>query len=428
MLHKWLEEWHDTILYLVGVFGLLGFFFSYWAGEYQDRYAELLIQEFLYSVTINGRMTSEQYDNLISQILEINPLYEVEISCVEYELKPIYALLPEEELVRYYMSRNKKEEKRFCDFEPMVKEEKPESLFLQKKNNAELFASAHKSLPLPKEDVVWNIEAVEPVQKVYEGERLLTMCLVTSGEGDFYLEAEPVNAESSGIVYLNLFLGDKEYTVPVQVVCYPRIVRCENGHEVANSEDRLTKSKIIQKEQCPYCEVIPECITCNKKFLQMKTGEMLKKQDIGIMVVYMNGRSEYVTPESSEWQDSYDENYSGIQQVTVRYRGKEECFLVSSENESCLQCGRDCNERCYLDYVEFPYCVKCMSEVEMFSGKVYEEEQMMLSGELKTYLEKKKEKIFKQGAFVRVYLQNRNRYVTLLQGKVKQDGRMAENR
>ena len=426
MLHKWLEDWHDTFLYVFAVFGLLGFFLSYWTGEYQNRYAELLLQEFLSNVAVTGKITVEEYENILFNISEISPVYEVGIGCTEYEQKPVHALFSKETLSEYYLSRNVKREKEFYKYEPDVIEENPELLCLQKESNGQILASVHSQLPLPRESLALEIEAVKPIQRVYCGEDLITICHVVSAEGEYYAEAQPIQASSSGIVYLKLELGCEEYQVPIQVYCYPRIVYCENGHTIVNSEERLTDESNICSKQCPYCAVLPLYISCNKELLLKETGTVLTENDISISVVYMNGTVAEIFPDSLEWQDSYDENFCGMQEVSVKYRGKEDYFHVITSNTSCHNCGGQCNERCYEDYVKLPYCLDCLAERELFSGWMYEE-IICSSEELLAYLDVNVEKCFSRGALVRMYLKKKNGYVVLLQEIVKQDGKRKDN-
>lgn len=426
MMHKWLEDWHDTLVYLGAVFVLLGFFLSYWKGEYQNRYTEVILQDFLSSAVTSGKITLESYESLIRKVKNINLMYDVDVCVVEYVQKPVYALIPKEQLAEYYVGRNKRKEVEFCSYQPDVVEENPEFLCLQNETNAQLFSSVRNKLPLPEENSVWKTEALEPVQNVYEGEPLLTICRVISEEGAYYAEAQPMNAETSGMVYLELKLEGRNYQVPVQVYCYPRIVVCENGHEVVNSEEHLTERRTISSGQCPYCAAIPAYIFCNKELLRKETGVTLTGQDIGIAVVYMNGMQQYIYPDSEEWQDSYDANFCGIQQVTVRYRGKEDTFLVISENEACQNCGGECNERNYQDYSKLPYCLTCLSDMELFSGIVYEEYSSS-SEEIWIHLDENMEKNLKIGEFVQVILLKGSRCVSILQEMVKQDGKPEDN-
>jgi len=427
MLHKLAEEWHDTLLYIGAVFGMLAFFLGYWKGEYQSRYAELVMREFLYEVTVNGSVTQEEYEALLMRLQKINPEYVPEISCIVYDEEPVYALIPEEEIASYYMKRNVKKETEFKPYEWVLSEEKPELLCMQKESNAELLASGKAMLPLPEEEI-WNIKALKPVQQIYEDENLVTMCHIQSEDGEFYAEAEHMTCRTSGIAYLKLCLQNKEYQIPVQVYCYPRVVTCENGHEVVNSADILSEDNEISKLLCPYCKVIPESISCKTGFLRKSTGIELSGKELEIMVTYLNGATEIISPGSLEWQDSFDVNYCGVQNVIINYRGKETTLSVYTENMGCRQCNGACNERNFQDYMSFPYCIKCMSQMELFTGTFYTERRIISESELISALEKSNLRDFKIGDFIRLTLTLKGKPVIFLQEMIKQNGKTEDGR
>ncbi len=210
--------------------------------------------------------------------------------------------------------------------------------------------------------------------------------------------------------------------VPVEVLCHPRTVVCEFGHEVVNSRQILEESKRTGKLECPYCGLLPEYIVCNTAVLSKETGDKFRKDELWLTAAYPDGHTEQVTPESKDWADTYDENYCGIQQVTVNYRGAEAAVMVISENKGCRQCNAECNERCYADYIRFPYCTECMSRTALFTGKVQEEEQILGLQDLVCCLDEKGELLLKRGDFVTAALVQKGQYLTLLQREVMQDG------
>lgn len=428
MVHKWLEEWYDTLLYLGLMLGSLFFFIIYWNGAYQVRYTEVVLQEFLSKVATQGKVTAGMYEELLVNLDRINAEYDLNIICTEYELQPVYDRISKENLFNYYMERNVRKEAVLQHQEIEVKEETAELLCLQSETNATIMAAGQQSyLPLPEEEMIWNIEAVRSYQEVYEGEALITLCLVSSKEGQYYAEALPAIATISGIVWLQLLINEETVQVPVEVVCHPRKVTCNNGHEIVNSKNIVEESRKTGNVKCPFCAVIPEYIAGNVSVVQKMTGAELTKEDIWILVKYLDGHTEQVTPDSEEWQDTYDRNYCGIQQVTILYRGKEDTVIVVSENPNCQQCQKACNERCYEDYLAFPYCIACMADVALFTGEVYEEEHNILKGELVSRLDAEQELILAAGDFVTVYVSSDGEYVTLQQREVLKDGRVEEN-
>ena len=423
MIHKWLEEWCDTLLYLGVLIGALFFFMSFWSGQYQIRYAEIVMQDFLIETTKQGKIISSDYEKMIRNLENINSGYDIEIKCTKYVLQPVYSLFSEEEIRAYYMGRNTKKEKQLMPYQIIVEEETEENLFLQTETNATILAAEQEQyVSLPEEGTIWSVEAVRPVQEVYEGENLISLCRINSQDGSYYAEAETVEATTSGIVWLQLEVNEDSFQVPVEVVCHPRRILCERGHEIINSKAVIAEYKRSGKLLCSYCEVIPEYIACDMALIQKKTGEKLCGEDVWTTVKYLDGHTEKITPETKEWQDTYDENYCGIQQVIIRYRGMEDTVMVVSENDSCRQCNQFCNERCYQDYIKFPYCIECMSKAPLFSGKVHEEEQQIMTKELLACLDRNQELLLQRGDFVSVVLMEQENQISFMQEQVKQDG------
>ncbi len=425
MIHKWLEEGYDTFLFLMIQFGSLLFFLLYWKGEYQLRYAEAVMQNFLTEVTVDGMISIENQEKLVQNLERINPEYEVELYCTEYVAQPVYALLPEDTLRKYYAERNVKKAVEFSQYEVKVEEEQAEQLQLQQETNATILAAVQKDfVSLPGENTGWSVEAVRPQQEVYKGERLITLCRVESEKGIYYAEAEPMAAELSGITQLKLWIEGIRYLVPVEIKCHPRTVVCSNGHEVVNSVSVLVESKEKGEVVCPYCAVLPKEISCSREVLTRKTGTGLKKEELWIKVTYLDGHEEKITPDSDEWQDSYDGNYCGIQQVKIVYRGIEDVVTVIAENEYCQECGGTCNERYYTDYKSFPYCTECMSKVPLFTGRIYEEERVMATAELVYLIDIYGEKDLHRGDFVKLQLYKRGKPLSALQKRVLQNGKV----
>lgn len=422
MLHKWLEEWNDTLLYLILLIGMTVFFSCYWKENFQIRYAEAMVQQFLEETVAKGKITLTEYEALVKKVTELHSEFEVELSGIRYELQPVYAMLPREQLTAYYTKRNIKKEWKKPEKKVSVVEEQADKLQMQQENNASVMAAERQEyLPLPDESTGIKISAVRPLQEVYEGEALITLCCVRDMSGYYYMEAEPVYAVSSGKVSLSLTLGEAVYQIPVEVWCYPRKMQCSQGHEVVNSKKILEEYKKSGVVLCPYCASIPQQIKCNEPVLYLKTGTELQGHS-WITVTYLDGHTEVITPESEEWTDSYDKNFCGIQQVTIIYRGVEKQITVVTENETCKQCGAACNERCREDYIKFPYCIRCMTEVPLFTGKVYEEEQKISTKKLWTKLDECGEYPMEKGSFLCVRL-SRGKYVSYMQRKVLRTGK-----
>lgn len=426
-MQKWMKEQLDMFVFLGLIMGLVFFFCCYWKESYQIRCAEAVLEEFLVNASAKGKITSEDYEILVRQIDKINESYELNLSYTKYVQQPVYAQIPEEKLEQYYISRNVRKKITFSDFDIRAEEEAADSLCLQKETNESILA-AEKSeyLPLPDDGVSYGIEAVRKKQKVYEGEALITLCKVASEEGNYYVEAKPAYADSSGVLYLEVKQDTGIVYVPVEVICYPRTVICINGHRVVNTESIIETAGRTGQIDCPYCKVLPEKMESNTSFLYKKTGSGLAAEEIWLEVTFMDGHVELVTPEQEDWQDNYDRNYCGLQGVVIQYRGLQTAISVLSENETCMQCFGACNERCLADYVSFPYCTECMSRALLFTGEVYEEEYSYKMPELISALDQKGEVQLGIGDYVQGWVVYEGEHMTLMQKVIRYDGSVGD--
>jgi hypothetical protein len=149
-MHHWMEEWFDTLFCIGTLTGLLFFFLWYWNGNYQQKCAEVVLQEFLDEVSASGKISLDVYEQMRQNIGRINRDYEIEIRCITYELQPIYARIPAETLRQYYADRNVRKDIAFQKITFEVEEEVPESLCLQKETNASILAAEKAEyIPLP---------------------------------------------------------------------------------------------------------------------------------------------------------------------------------------------------------------------------------------------------------------------------------------
>ena len=420
MQYKWTEKLYDTLLYVLLLSGLLIFFVFYWSGEYRLRYAELVINDFLDTVSAEGRIAEEEYAELVAKIDYINPEYTLEFYTVQYVLQPVYAYLPEEKIANGFMERNVKKEKELREWQPENRNVAMEQANLQTETNASILA-AEPWVPLPEDIPAQAVEAVRPVQEVYEGESLITLCKILAENKFFYVPAENFRAYSSGTVQLQVFFGEETYLVPVTVQCYPRYVNCENGHRVSNTTEIIQETKNSGNFSCPYCAEIPEKIDCSVSFVKTQTEKKLSGDEIFLLVTYMNGTTEIISPESDGWQDTFDESYCGMQTVEIAYHGKKESIVVLTENDSCRKCGGECNERNKTDYEIFPYCTACLSNTLLFSGEVFEEE---ICTELMD-MEPDAENggfVLKRGDYAVIRLSNSRGTVSMMQRKIWEDG------
>ena len=422
-MKNWLEDMADNVLFLAVLFSLLLLFLMYWKGAFQLRYAEVIIQDFLAEARVEGRFTSEQLEKLIKDVEKINPEYQVEISCMENVERPVYASVPATTLDQYYLERNIRKENSMVAYEVQIKEEKAEQLKFQLESNETILAEESGYLPLPQEGIVESVEAVRSRQEIYEGEDLITLCRVFVDGKTYYTEAAPMQPDSSGVVLLNVTVEEVSYSVPVEVICHPRYMVCDEGHRFVNSKKRVLLMEETGLLCCPYCEVMPETIKCSSNFLERKTGKTLTGEDIWITAIFPDGSERIVTPEDEGWQDNYDENYCGIQHVKISYCGVDTSVQILSRNETCKQCFESCEGRYYTDYVSFPYCTECMSKVPLFTGDVYEEKKEITFGEIVSLLDEAGEILFEKDEYICIRLRQGKRIVSLLQKRFLTDGR-----
>lgn len=367
-MHHWAEEWFDTLFTIGTLTVLLIFFLWYWNGNYQLKCAEVVLQEFLDEVSASGKISLDVYEQMRQNIGQINGGYKVEISCVTYELQPIYAKIPAESLRQYYADRNIKNDKDLQEVSFEI-EEALEALCLQKETNASILAAERAEyIPLPEEGELLWVEAVRKVQEVYEGEELITLCRVYSNAGNYYVEAEPAYGEKSGSVALKVRINGEELEALVDVICYPRVVSCSNGHKVVNSEKVLSTMQEEEVWHCPFCQITPN-------------------------------------------------------EITGKDLGEGTDLLVVSENTACKQCGAECNERSFEDYIIFPYCINCMSETLLFTGNTKETEQIIPEAQIMEYLESEESVRLEYGDLVVVSLYKNERCESMLQAEIKRSKR-----
>lgn len=423
MIHKILEEAFDTILFFAGVFGVLILFMGYWENTFQLRYAEVVLQDFLGKVAITGKVTKEDYECLQRNLYEIDSRYELKMQGITYQEKPIYALYNKEELQEYFCERNCV--KTFLPKEyhvPLLQCSK-EELQLQTETNASVLAAVQQDyLPLPDEAMQLKISAVRPLQEVYENEKLITVCKVIDSNTVYYTEAKETLAKESGETELEVMIDNEVYTVPIQVICHPRTIQCERGHTIINEKEIIETGKQTGVIVCPYCRILPERIMCEVPEITINTGEDLTETKLRVKVIYQDGSKEYITPESEEWQDNYEKEFCGEQTVTIMYRNAETQVSVTSQNDTCRQCGNECNDRCREDYLDYPYCLDCLSRRYIFTGRVEIQETLMNGKEVMSVLDTEQEVLFSRDDFVVVEIKT-GRGKSLLQKKIAIDGR-----
>ena len=419
MIHRWLEEWFDTLLLLFFIFASLLFSFYFWKEQYQLRCTQIVIDEFLEKSCVEGKISKEEVELLLNQIRKIDNAYSVDVIYTGIELEPCYAKLSKEHWDRYYWKRNVRKEMVLVSQQINIPEEKIDDK-LQEETNASLLAIGKEQyLPLPKEEEVFSVIAVRPEQRVYEGEELITLCLVTSSEGIYYVEAESIKAISSGKISMLVNVNDIQMYVDIDVICYPRELICDRGHTFANTKERIQQQEQTGEDVvCPVCEELPTKISCNTSTIYLKTGESLLESSLFLEVTYLDGHIEKIFPSELGWEDNYDSNFCGLQNVTIQYGQLQTMVVVISEGRNCEQCDKICIGKCFEDYIAFPYCTTCMSEQLLFTGEVYEELFRMNLKELVHFLEEEKQLFLKKGERVMVEVKKEKASICIVEKTV----------
>lgn len=427
MIRIWTEEWFDTLLMLFLMFGSLFFSFYYWNSQYRIRCAEAVVEEFLENSSVEGKVSLEEIEVLLQQLYKIDSDYTVELTYTGTELEPCYAMLSKESLDAYYLKRNIRREIVLTEQAILIPEE-IEPVRLQEETNASILAEGKEQyLPLPKEETILSITAVRPQQKVYKGEELITLCLVTSEEGNYYVEAEPIVATKSGIVRMKLWINGNQEYVDIEVICYPKELLCEEGHTFANTKERIEESEITGKQaSCPVCKELPIKIECSETTILLKTGESLETTSLFLEITYLDGHTEQIFPWMKEWEDNYDENFCGVQNVMIQYGQLQDTVVVISEGKTCIQCGQVCTGKSYKDYIEFPYCTECMSKSLLFTGEVYEEEVRMNLNELIAFLEKERVLFMEEGEKLMIEIKKGTTYIAMMEKMVVRNRKVSE--
>lgn len=412
-MHKWLEDVFDTLIYICAMIGLLGFFMYYFTQEYQLKYAEVIIQEFLDKTAISGRVTETDYVSTGTRLYNMNSSMSLELFCNRYKEIETEEKISKEQWRLYFQSRNVRKDIEIIEYveQPEIN---AEEMKLQSETNASILAAETEYLPLREENDTFVIQAMRPRQEVYEGEELITLCRVDRGKEIFFVEAEPLYANETGSVNLSLYFEDILYEIPIEIICHLRTRACDNGHTFANTKEVMEEEKENGVVICPFCNRIPEKMLPSSSVIRIMAGEELSSEIINVMVQYKDGTVEYITPESKDWQDDYDREYCGRQTVCLQYRGSKLTFEVLTENTPCSICKNPCNERCYRDNLEYPYCLDCLSALPMVTGKQLVEELVSLT-------EFDREYLLKRGDFITAVLSLNGQRI-MIQRKIRTDG------
>lgn len=183
----------------------------------------------------------------------------------------------------------------------------------------------------------------------------------------------------------------------------------------------------MQKEagltpECPVCRQTPERICVTLGEVAYPVGTMWEEISLETEVVFLDGHAEKISRGVCGWQDDYDENYCGFQNVTVMYYDVKTVVSIVTEGGPCLHCGAKCTGRSFGDYQEFPYCDACMAEVPLFTGEVYREEQKMSLERMIAEIDRTGRMQFKKGDLLTAVIRKKGKVRAVLSESVNNDG------
>ncbi|MGN0506990.1 MAG: hypothetical protein ACI4FZ_10540 [Lachnospiraceae bacterium] len=404
------EGWMDMLMLVTVLFSAVAIATIMWSEEINLRQAERIVSEFLAEASADACVTAEQYANFKSRLSEVDTDYRVEFSQRIRLQYPIYECPEEAELSEYYARRNVR---KVIPIEVNVEmEEKAEENRLQDFSNESLLAGKQGEfyLPLPDEkDGGKGVRAVLETQKVYVDEPLVTLCCIEEGGTAYLVEAENMQIDRAGKYRIELTLQGRGSGVFLDVTVYERSIICEEGHCYANTKERIEYYETYGVlPDCPYCEKLPECITFQESIIYTTTGTPLSETGLCAQACYRNGRKETIRPGCEGWQDNYDAEFCGVQQVTVTYNGRTSYGLtVITAGEKCRKCNEECKFRNHTDYVNAPLCNRCLSEIPRYTGRTETLEYILGQDAFSEALGAKEQWILRQGSSLQIILKKK---------------------
>lgn len=404
------EEVLDGILLLFALIVSVCFFSSYGRKELELRYLGNRTDEFLEQTKASGNLTRQDYEAFMEQLARLNGRYELELTHTFFEEYPVYRCFSEEELMISDAENNVRLDKNLEPYQSCFTEVPEEKL--QKESNATLFAKS--TLPLPENASEPEVmEPLCPVQKVYEGESLITLCYVYGASGFYLVDAGDVRLTECGQTSIELKKEGIDAAATVEVMVYPRFLVCENGHSYANTGERIAyREQCGEMPDCPYCVRTAVSLRLLTPMLMTTVGIELSETGIAAEVTWLDGHKEIVTPESDGWQDDYDAFYCGLQTVKVSYQGCPPAYLtVTSEGEVCTLCGQCCTNRNYLDYLKFPVCNRCRSGIPRYTGTTSYAECSAGMSEILSELETEERYVMERGSLLLLVIKENGKTV-----------------
>ena len=373
--------------------------------EMQREQVRLLCEEMISEISASGSLKRDSYERFLEGLSECTEAFQVELQHTSYQKSPVYEYAAKEKITRYYAMRNQRE-----IFDISTNPVLPEKIAmqdakLQEQNNASVLGgSMGIYVPLPKEEGMSEeirYEAMVPVQEVYLGEELITVCMVEMPTGYYQFIADACSLKEEGTTVVQLTVNGRRIPAYVEATVYPRELNCPYGHTYACTKERVRYMKETgDMPECPYCKVMVTDISFSPSIVTTTVGTALQETEFLVRVVYQDGHTEIFDQKEEGLKFDYDAFYCGKQNVRTSYRGfLAEGLTVMVKGGKCKECGGECQEKGYRDYEKNPFCSSCLSKIPVFLGKINLQEEIFETCDIVQELEKQTTYEMKRGDF-----------------------------
>lgn len=366
------------ILVIVCMVGPALFFLMYKSTQ-KEVFVEEYTRDYLESVTSSGCIETNDYV-LYREALAGVDGFDTELHYTTYHEEPVYGMHTKAEIEAFFNDRNKWDEHCNATEPPLVEDEDPMTLRMQKYTNATAFAKImNQGLPIGTgvASPLYTYTAVEPLQELYVGEYLATVVQIETGERTYYAEADAIRpnvaAYSGPSAYMfTLKIGGSFTSATVGARVWPRQILCGTcGYTYTCTKEAIEGYKANGVwSYCPSCRVNVRKITSDSPIVTCLVGT--KEEDINSVrftVEYYDGTTEELM--LKDFSNNYSSSYAGEQNITVSYKGYNEvgvCRIVSI-CPPCASCGTTITNRNAFDCSVYPKCSDCMAAVPSYLGE-----------------------------------------------------------
>jgi hypothetical protein len=247
-----------------------------------------------------------------------------------------------------------------------------------------------KSSVIQCDKLLASITPTHPVQSVYIGEALITTVKATYLDGstrvviagtDFHTDT-PIRNKSVVLSYSDTLGNVKTCTITVNVI--PKTKTCINGHSYNLRNNGSDPG-------CPFCKAYVSSIRVINPSTPSMTiiiGTTLQQNGVKLLVSYYDGHTETIT---DGYEDNLDRQYLGTKPVTIGYKG------ASTQLQVTTVCAKMTCERCGYIYELYPDgtnpgCPRCLSKTPVFTGNIFEYEEVNYTNEIL-------EELYKEGEY-----------------------------